>query len=77
MALIRILPESRVSKIPNLVQISENYNATGETPILPRRNYVEVVTRKGKKGGDARAEEKLCAHLTPAIHTDGMSRAVS
>jgi ParB family chromosome partitioning protein len=64
----------RVLKIPNLVQISENYNATGETPILPRRNYVEVVTRKGKKGGDARPEEKLCAHLTPAIHTDGMSK---
>ncbi|MGB2621562.1 MAG: ParB/RepB/Spo0J family partition protein [Candidatus Acidiferrum sp.] len=64
----------RVSKIPNLVQISENYNATGETPILPRRNYVEVVTRKGKKGRDARPEEKLCAHLTPAIHTDGMRK---
>jgi len=64
----------RVSKIPNLVQISENYNATGETPILPRRNYVEVVTRKGKKDRDARPEEKLCAHLTQAIHTDGMSK---
>src|SRR5580693_2288184 len=43
----------RVSKIPNLVQISENYNATGDTPILPRRNYVEVVTRKCKKGKEA------------------------
>jgi ParB family transcriptional regulator, chromosome partitioning protein len=64
----------RVSKIPNLVQISENYNATGETPILPRRNYVEVVTRKGKKGGDARPEEKLCTHLTAAIHADGMDK---
>ena len=64
----------RVSKMPNLVQISENYNATGETPILARRNYVEVVTRKSKKGKDARPEEKLCAHLTPAIHTDGMNK---
>jgi ParB family chromosome partitioning protein len=64
----------RVSKMPNLVQISENYNATGETPILSRRNYVEVVTRKGKKGRDARPEEKLCARLTPAIRTDGMSK---
>jgi ParB family chromosome partitioning protein len=64
----------RVSKMPNLVQISENYNATGETPILPRRNYVEVVTRNRKKGRGARPEEKLCAHLTPAIHTDGMSK---
>ena len=66
----------RVSKMPNLVQISENYDATGESPVLPRRNYVEVVTRKGKKGRDARAEEKLCAHLTPAIHTDGMSKGL-
>jgi hypothetical protein len=23
--------------------MSENYNATGGTPILPRRNYVELV----------------------------------
>ena len=64
----------RVAKMPNLVQISENYNVTGETPILPRRNYVEVVTRKGKKGREARPEEKLCAHLTPAIHADGMDK---
>ena len=64
----------RISKIPNLVQISENYNSTDETPIMPRRNYVEVVTGKGKKGRDARPEEKLCTHLTTAIHTDGMSK---
>ena len=64
----------RVSKISNLVQISENYSTTGETPILPRRNYVEVVTRKSKKGKEARPEEKLCGHLTPAIHADGMDK---
>ena len=64
----------RVSKIPTLVQISENYNTTRETPILPRRNYVEVVTRKSKKGKQARPEERLCGHLTPAIHTDGMDK---
>ena len=40
----------RMEKMPNLVMISEKYNITGETPILPRRNYVEVVTRKAKKG---------------------------
>src|SRR5580692_7362499 len=62
----------RVGKMPNLVQVSENYKTTGETPILGRRNYVEVVTRKGKKRGEARPEEKLCAHLTPAIHADGI-----
>jgi ParB family chromosome partitioning protein len=64
----------RVTKMPNLMQISENYNVTGETPILARRNYVEVVTRKTKKGRDARPEEKLCSHLTPAIHADGMDK---
>jgi ParB family chromosome partitioning protein len=64
----------RVLKIPNLVQISDNYNATDGTPILARRNYVEVVTRRSKKGKDARPEEKLCGHLTPAIHADGMNK---
>ena len=64
----------RVVKTPNLVMISENYNTAGETPVLPRRNYVEVVTRKGKKGREARPEEKLCTHLTPAIHADGMDK---
>ena len=63
----------RVTKMPNLVMISENYDTTGETPILARRTYVEVVTRK-KKGREARPEEKLCAHLTPAIHADGMDK---
>jgi ParB family transcriptional regulator, chromosome partitioning protein len=64
----------RVRKMPSLVQISENYKTTGETPILSRRNYVEVVTRRGKKRGDTRPEEKLCAHLTPAIHADGIDK---
>src|SRR5271163_4663416 len=44
----------RITKMPNLVQISENYRTTGETPILGRRNYVEVVTRRGKKHREAR-----------------------
>lgn len=64
----------RLAKVPNLVMISENYNTPGETPVLPRRNYVEVVTRKSKKGRDARPEKRLCGHLTPAIHTDGMDK---
>jgi ParB family transcriptional regulator, chromosome partitioning protein len=64
----------RVTTMPGLVQISENYNTTGETPILGRRNYVEVVTRKSKKRGEARPEEKLCAHLTTAIHSDGIDK---
>jgi ParB family transcriptional regulator, chromosome partitioning protein len=64
----------RVLKIPNLVQISDNYNAADGTPILARRSYVEVVTRRSKKGKEARPEEKLCTHLTPAIHADGMDK---
>jgi ParB family transcriptional regulator, chromosome partitioning protein len=64
----------RVRKTPDLVQISENYKTTGETPILGTRNYVEVVTRRGKKRGEARPEEKLCAHLAPAIHADGIDK---
>jgi len=64
----------RVTKMPNLVMISQNYNATDESPILPRRNYIEVVSRKNKKSKDARPEEKLCSHLTPAIHADGMNK---
>src|SRR6266851_10329308 len=64
----------RVTKMPNLVIISENYNATGETPILPRRNYVEVVARKNKTSREARPEQRLCDHLTPAIHADGMDK---
>ena len=64
----------RVAKVPNLVMVSENYHTAGETPVLPRRNYVEVVTRKSKKGRDARPEERLCGHLTPAIYTDGMDK---
>jgi ParB family transcriptional regulator, chromosome partitioning protein len=64
----------RVLKIPNLVQISDNYNAADGTPILARRSYVEVVTRKSKKGKEARPEEKLCTHLTAAIHADGMDK---
>jgi ParB family transcriptional regulator, chromosome partitioning protein len=64
----------RVTKTPSLVMITRNYNATGESPILPRRNYVEVVSRKSKKSKDARPEEKLCSHLTTAIHADGMDK---
>jgi ParB family transcriptional regulator, chromosome partitioning protein len=64
----------RITKMPNLVQISENVRTTGETPILGRRNYVEVVTRGSKKRGEPRPEEKLCAHVTTAIHADGIDK---
>src|ERR1700730_7822273 len=64
----------RVTKMPNLAMISQNYSSTGDTPILDRRNYVEVVTGKPKKGKDARPEQRLCDHLKPAIHADGMEK---
>ena len=64
----------RIEKMPNLVLISEKYTVAGETPIIPRRNYVEVVTRKAKKGKEARPEQRLCDHLKPAIYADGMEK---
>ena len=64
----------RVKNIPNLVLISEKYSIAGETPIVPRRNYVEVVTRKAQKGKEARPEQRLCDHLKPAIYADGMEK---
>jgi len=60
--------------MPNLVMISEKYNITDETPILPRRNYVEVIARNAKKGKDASPEQRVCNHLTPAIYADGLEK---
>lgn len=64
----------RVVKMPNLVQISNNYRTTDQTPALPRRDYVEVIARKNQKGKDRPPEHKLCNHLKPAIHTDGIEK---
>jgi len=64
----------RVVRMPNLVQISNNYRTTDETLALPRREYVEVVARKSKRGKDTLPEHKLCDHLKPAIHTDGIEK---
>jgi ParB family chromosome partitioning protein len=59
---------------PDLVLISERYDIAGETPVLPRRNYVEVVARKAKKGKQVRPEQRLCSQLSPAIHVDGIDK---
>jgi ParB family chromosome partitioning protein len=64
----------RIEKMPSLVLISERYSIAGETPIIPRRNYVEVVTRKPKRGKETRPEQRLCDHLKPAIYADGMEK---
>jgi ParB family chromosome partitioning protein len=64
----------RKEKMPNLVLISDRYSIAGETPIIPRRNYVEVVGRNAKKRKEARPEQRLCDHLKPAIYADGMEK---
>src|SRR5467141_4498021 len=64
----------RKEQMPNLVLISERYTIAGETPIIPRRNYVEVVTRKAKKGKEGRPEQRLCDQLKPAIYADGIEK---
>jgi ParB family chromosome partitioning protein len=64
----------RVARMPNLVQISNNYRSTDERPSLPRRDYVEVVARRNQKSKDTPPERKLCNHLKPAIHTDGIEK---
>jgi len=64
----------RVAKMPNLVQISHTYRATDEAPALPRREYVEVLAPRKAKTKAALPEHKLCNHLTPAIHMDGMEK---
>jgi len=56
------------------VLISERYTIEGETPIIPRRDYVEVVTRKARNGKETRPEQRLCDHLKPAIYADGMEK---
>lgn len=64
----------RVATIPNLVQISRDYHTTDKLIVLPRREYVEVIARKNPKSKDAPPENKLCTHLTPAIHADGIDK---
>jgi ParB family transcriptional regulator, chromosome partitioning protein len=64
----------RRETMPGLVLISERYDIAGESEILPRRNYVEVIAKKTKKGKSVRSDERLCGHLSPAIHTDGMDK---
>jgi len=64
----------RRETMPGLVLISEKYDIPGGTAVLPRRNYVEVIARKAKKGKQVRPDERLCSHLSPAIHTEGMDK---
>ena len=64
----------RRQALPGLVLISEKYSITGESGLLPRRNYVEVIVRKTKKRKQVRPNERLCGHLSPAIHADGIEK---
>jgi len=64
----------RVAKTPGLVMISDHHQVQGEAPILPRPNYIEVVAKKTKNSRHSGPEQRLCNHLTPAIHMDGMHK---
>jgi ParB family chromosome partitioning protein len=64
----------RVAKTPDLVMISNSHQQQSGTPILARENYVEVLARENKNGKGNRPEQKLCSHLKPAIHADGMDK---
>lgn len=64
----------RKENMPALVLISERYDIAGESGLLPRLNYVEVIARKTKKGKQVRPEKRLCGHLSPAIHADGIEK---
>ena len=64
----------RIKQMPDLAMISDQYNTTGESPVLPGRSYVEVIARKTKKGRDTRPEQRLCSHLKAAIHVDGLHK---
>jgi ParB family chromosome partitioning protein len=64
----------RQENMPGLVMISERYDSAGDTPVLPRRNYVEVIARKTRKGKQVRPEQRLCNHLSPAIYVDGIDK---
>lgn len=63
--------------MPNLVQISQNFSSRQDEspiPVISRRDYIEVISRKIIKAKNARHEQKLCSHLQPAIHTDGVEK---
>lgn len=64
----------RVKEMPDLVMISDHYNSADGTPVLPSRRYVEVVARKSANGKATRPEQRLCSHLKPAIHVDGVDK---
>jgi hypothetical protein len=64
----------RRETMPDLVVISERYNIPAGNEVLPRPSYVEVITRKTKKGKQVRPEQRLCDHLSPAIYADGIDK---
>ena len=64
----------RKDKMPELVLISNEFSAPDGAPILTRRNYVEVVARKGTKRGDSNPWNRSCNNIKTAIHTDGIDK---
>jgi len=64
----------RVATMPNLVQIAQGYASTSGTSALSRRDYVEVLVRRNVRTKNALPEQRLCPHLTTAIHVDGLEK---
>jgi ParB family chromosome partitioning protein len=60
--------------MPGLVLISEQHALPEGTPILARRRYVEVVTRKARGRKESRPEQRVCNHTKTAIHADGLDK---
>jgi len=64
----------RAEKMPGLVLISNEFSLPEGTPILARRNYVEVVAQRAKGRRESRPGNRTCNHTKTAIHADGMDK---
>ena len=64
----------RREKMPGLVLISNEFSLPEGTPILARRNYVEVVAPKVKGRRESHPWNRTCNHTKTAIHADGMDK---
>jgi ParB family chromosome partitioning protein len=60
--------------MPGLVLISNEFSVPEGAPILPRRNYVEVVAQKAKGREESRPWNRTCNYTKTAIYADGMSK---
>ena len=61
-------------KMPGLVLISNEFSVAEGASILPRRNYIEVVSQKAKGRKESQPWNRTCNHTKTAIYTDGMDK---